>query len=123
MFVPPEFRNGPARRAEPLHYQFREAAAAFRMIPVAAVSVLVRYGGNDDLLRELRAAGPHRTLMRRLQRYAVGVPRGALPSLLERGFVEEVHPGVFVQTMPSLYSDVFGFDLFRDGFTPEETML
>ena len=118
--VPPEFRNGPANRPEPMHYQFREAAAAFRMIPDASVSILVRYGGNDALLDELRAAGPHRLLMRRLQRYAVGVPRGSLPSLLERGFVEEMHPGIFVQTMPSLYSDVFGFDLYRDGFSPED---
>ena len=41
-----------------------QAAAAFRMIPDASVSILVRYGGNDELLRELRAAGPHRTLTR-----------------------------------------------------------
>jgi CRISPR-associated endonuclease/helicase Cas3 len=106
-----------------LQYQFREAAAAFQMIPDASVSILVRYGGNEQLLDELRVAGPHRTLMRRLQRFAVGVPRGALASLLDRGFVEEIHPGIFVQTAPSLYSETTGFDLFRDGFTPEENML
>ena len=120
--VPPEFRNGPANRSEPMHYQFREAAAAFRIIPDASVSILVRYGGNDALLDELRSAGPHRLLMRRLQRYTVGVPRGSLSSLLERGFLEEMHPGIFVQTMPSLYSDLFGFDLYRKGFSPEDYM-
>lgn len=121
--VPVGFRNGPTHRAQPLQYQFREAAAAFQMIPDASVSILVRYGGNEQLLDELRVAGPHRTLMRRLQRFAVGVPRGALASLLDRGFVEEIHPGIFVQTAPSLYSETTGFDLFRDGFTPEENML
>ena len=121
--VPSEFRNGPANRPGPMQYQFREAAAAFQMIPDQSVSILVRYGGNDALLNELRVAGPHRTLMRRLQRYAVGVPRGALPSLIERGFVEEMHPGIFVQTLTSLYSDVFGFDLYRDGFSPEDCMV
>ena len=121
--VPAGFRNGPTHRAQPLQYQFREAAAAFQMIPDASVSILVRYGGNEQLLDELRVAGPHRTLMRRLQRFAVGVPRGALASLLDRGFVEEIHPGIFVQTAPSLYSETTGFDLFRDGFTPEENML
>ena len=121
--VPAGFRNGPTHRAQPLQYQFREAAAAFQMIPDASVAILVRYGGNEKLLDELRVAGPHRTLMRRLQRFAVGVPRGALASLLDRGFVEEIHPGIFVQTAPSLYSETTGFDLFRDGFTPEENML
>ena len=121
--VPPEFRNGPANRPEPMRYQFREAAAAFQMIPDSSISILVRYGGNDALLDELRVVGPHRTLMRRLQRYAVSVPGSMLESLLERGFVEELHPGVFVQTMPSLYSDVFGFDLYRDEFSPEDCMV
>ena len=121
--VPAGFRNGPTHRAQPLQYQFREAAAAFQMIPDASVAILVRYGGNEKLLDELRVAGPHRTLMRRLQRFAVGVPRGALASLLDRGFIEEIHPGLFVQTSPSLYSETTGFDLFRDGFTPEENML
>ena len=121
--VPAGFLNGPTHRAQPLQYQFREAASAFQMIPDASVSILVRYGGNEKLLDELRVAGPHRTLMRRLQRFAVGVPRGALASLLDRGFIEEIHPGLFVQTSPSLYSETTGFDLFRDGFTPEENML
>nr|MBO6295225.1 DEAD/DEAH box helicase [Schwartzia sp. (in: firmicutes)] len=121
--VPAGFLNGPTHRAQPLQYQFREAASAFQMIPDASVSILVRYGGNEKLLDELRVAGPHRTLMRRLQRFAVGVPRGALASLLDRGFVEEIHPGLFVQTASSLYSETTGFDLFRNGFTPEENML
>ena len=122
--VPKEFRNGTIGvRPEPMKYQFREAAAALKMIPDSSVSVLVRYGGSDKLLDALRVVGPKRDIMRRLQRYAVGVPRGAIGSLKERGFIEEMHPGVFVQTLPSLYSEVFGFDLFRDGINPEESII
>ena len=122
--VPGDFRNGTVcSRPAPMQYQFREAAAAFKMIPDSSVSVLVRYGGNDELLNTLRIVGPKRNIMRRLQRYAVGVPRSAASSLRERGFVEEMHPGVFVQTLPSLYSEVFGFDLFRDGIKPEESII
>ena len=121
--VPAEFRNGSGHQCQPMRYQFREAAAAFQMIPDATVPILVRYNENTKLLAELRNAGPHRNLMRRLQRYTVSVSKSSVPNLIERGFVEEMHPGVFVQTMPSLYSEIFGFDLFRSSFTPEETMI
>lgn len=122
--VPMAFRNGTIKtRPEPIKYQFREADAAFQMIPNANVSILVRYGDNEKLLDELRFVGPHRTLMRRLQRYAISIPRGALASLRERGFVEEMHPDIFVQTTPSLYSEITGFDLFRDGFSPEDYII
>ena len=122
--VPGDFRNGSVRTLpEPMQYQFREAAAAFQMIPDTSVAVLVRYGSSGPLLDALRAAGPKRDIMRRLQRYAVSVPRSAISQLLKRGFVEEMHPGVFVQTLPALYSDTFGFDIFRDGLTPQDAMI
>lgn len=121
--VPNGYRNGPNHHCEPLQYQFREAATAFRMIPDASLPILVRYGDSNKLLRELRDAGPHRKLMRQLQRYSVSVPKGTVPKLLERGFIEEMHSGIFVQTMPSLYSETFGFDLFRDTLSLEDHML
>jgi hypothetical protein len=37
--------------------------------------------------------------------------------------VEEPHPGVYVQTLPSLYSDVFGLDVYRDAVAPEDLMI
>ena len=122
--VPGEFRNGSARCAEPMHYQFREAAAAFKMIDGAAqISIIVRYGNNDLLIGSLRAAGLKRDIMRRLQRYTVNVPRSCIPGLLEKGMIEELrvppHPeeasGIYVQTMPSAYREDVGFDLFGEG--------
>lgn len=107
-----------------LQFQFREAAGAFKMIDdQASVPIVVRYGDNEKLIDEIRVVGPKRETMRRLQRYVVNVPRSMLPSLLEKGFVEEVHPGVHVQTLPSLYDGVLGFDLYRDGLSPEDLMI
>lgn len=130
--VPQEFRNGTTQRlAAPMQYQFREAAAAFQMIDDSAqASVIVRYDDSDALISSLRAAGPKRDIMRRLQRYTVNVPRRTLDDLLAKGLVEELRlppkpdtpSGVFVQTMPSAYSERFGLDLFRDGLSVEDNM-
>ncbi len=109
------------RDARDFQFQFREAAAAFRMIDDrASAAVIVRYGENGPLIRALLAVGPKRDIMRRLQRFTVTVPRHTLASLREKGFVEEPHPGVYVQTMPSLYSAVFGLDVYRDALAPED---
>ena len=122
--VPKEFSNGPSCRAAPMQYQFREAAAAFKIIDGAAqVPVIVRFDGSDSLIASLRAVGPKRDIMRRLQRYTVNVPRSCINGLIEKGMVEELSlpprkdepSGIYVQTMPSAYRDDIGFDLFGDG--------
>lgn len=127
--VPNELLAGTRQRAEPLHYQFREAASAFKMIDGASqVPIIVRYGGSDALIDSLRAVGPKRDTMRRLQRYTVNVPRGSLGDLLEKGMIEEMrvpprheeHSGLYVQTAPSVYREDIGFDLFGEGLKPED---
>ena len=127
--VPNEFLTGTRQRADPMQYQFREAAAAFKMIDGAAqVPIIVRYGGSDALIDSLRAVGPKRDIMRRLQRYTVNVPRGCLGALLEKGMIEEMrvpprheeHSGLYVQTMPSAYRDDIGLDLFGEGLRVED---
>jgi len=127
--VPNEFRNGTAHRPDPIQYQFREAAAAFKMIDGAAqVSIIVRYGNNDSLIDSLRAVGPKRDILRRLQRYAVNVPRSYIPGLLEKGMIEELRvppkreeaSGIYVQTMPSAYREDVGLDLFGEGLKVED---
>lgn len=127
--VPEGFRNGPAHCAEPMHYQFREAAAAFKMIDgTAQVSIIVRYGGSASFTDSLRAVGPKREIMRRLQRYTVNVPRSYIPGLLEKGMIEELRvppypeeaSGIYVQTMPSAYREDIGLDLFGEGLQVED---
>lgn len=127
--VPPEYLSEARQRAEPLKYQFREAASAFKMIDGASqISIIVRYGKSDVLIDSLRAVGPKRDIMRRLQRYTVNVPRGSLPGLLEKGFVEELRvlhrpeepTGIYVQTVPRAYKEDIGFDLFGEGLNVED---
>lgn len=131
--VPAEFGDGNDHWPDDVfHYQFREAATAFQMIDDSAqAAVIVRYDDSDALISSLRAAGPKRDIMRRLQRYTVNVPRRTLDDLLAKGLVEELRlppkpdtpSGVFVQTMPSAYSERFGLDLFREGISIEDNML
>ena len=118
-----EFAGWLARDARSCQFQFREAAAAFRMIDEASAPVVVRYGGNEKLIEQLRVVGPKRPIMRRLQRYTVNVPQRTLGDLSQKGFVEEMHPGVHVQTLDSLYSEAFGLDIFREALKGEETIL
>ncbi len=110
--------------ASAFQFQFREAARAFRMIDdQTSAPVIVRYGGNESLLRSLQVVGPKREIMRRLQRFTVNVPRRILTSLLEKGFVEEPHPGLYLQTLSSLYRDDSGLDYWREGIDPEELVI
>ena len=130
--VPKEFRNGTAHRPDPMQYQFREAAAAFKMIDgMMQVSIIVRYDNNDSLIDSLRTVGPKRDIMRRLQRYTVNVPRSCVHGFLERGMIEELRvppkredaSGIYVQTMPSAYRDDVGLDIFGDGMQTEDFII
>lgn len=104
-------------------FQFREGDKNFQMIDdQISVSITVRYGDNDTLIDQLRIVGPNRETMRALQRYTVSIPRSLIGELIEKGFIEEMYPGVFVQTIPSLYSENFGLDLYREGLQAEDLM-
>ena len=111
--------------ARNFQFQFREAAAAFRMIDdKASATVIVRYGGNDALIKSLLAVGPKRDIMRRLQRHTVNIPHNTLMQLLDKGFIEKFHPGIYVQAdMASLYSKTFGLDVYRAAPDAEDLML
>ena len=131
--IPTPYQNGTnAESPEPLKYQFREAATAFQMIDSKqSVSVIVRYGDSEKHISSLHMVGPKRETMRHLQRYCVNVPRSTLETLLEKGLVEELRTpqnpelpsGIFIQTISSAYSEVFGLDLLRDGLSPVDTLV
>ncbi len=109
--------------ARDLQFQFREAAEKFQMIKDESAAIIVRYDENPKLIDALRVVGPKREIMRKLQRYVVNVPRKMIADLLTKGFIEEMHPGVFVQTIDSLYSDQFGLDVWREGLSTEDCMI
>ncbi|MGI6100682.1 MAG: CRISPR-associated helicase Cas3' [Kiritimatiellia bacterium] len=107
-----------------LQFQFREAAQAFQMIDEkASATIIVRYDDNDSLINSLLTVGPKREIMRRIQRYTVNVPRGILMSLIEKGYVEEPFPGLYIQTLPSLYRNDIGLDYDREDISPEDLVI
>jgi CRISPR-associated endonuclease/helicase Cas3 len=93
------------------------------MIDQSSVPIIIRYADNDSLISSLITVGPKRNIMRRLQRYTVTVPRSMVVSLKQKGFIEEPHDGIFIQTIPSLYSMETGLDIFRGGLTTEECII
>lgn len=99
-----------------LAVDFRTAAGKFRLIDDEdSVPVIVLYRGPDgkgckvgDLIDQLRQGGPERKLMRKLQRYIVNLRRREALPLLERGDIEEILPGLYVQRGDGLYDAALG---------------
>ena len=97
------------RDARELKIQFRTAAEKFQLIDdVESQSILVWYGESQALIGKLKKDGPERWLMRKLQRYSVNLPRRVVDKLVETGEVQEVWPGIFAQTVSTLYDDKVG---------------
>ena len=107
------------RDAREAKVQFRTAAESFKMIQ-ESTSIIVQYGESEKWIEQLRFAGPTRDLMRRLQRFTVSVYPGLARKLLERGHIEEIHPGIFVQTFPGLYREETGLDLYSETLPIED---
>ena len=119
------FRDWLARDYAHFAFQFREAADAFKIIEENTVLVIVRYGESHKWIDALRAVGPKREIMRRLQRYTVNIFTTQLPDLLAKCQIEEMPAGcgIYVQTMLSLYDDTFGFDYEREALCPADLIL
>ncbi len=93
-----------------LEIQFRTASTNFKLIDDDYyVSVIVWYGQGEKLIEQLKNYGPERHRMRGLQRYIVNIPKPLHASLLKRGDLEELHPGIYVQTHSALYHEKTGF--------------
>lgn len=88
--------------------QFRTAADRFRLIDDQGQrSVLVLHGDGERLVSELLAAGPHRDLMRRLQRHSVTLYEYQWKKLLSSGDLE-MHDDFIIQKAEALYHPVLG---------------
>ncbi len=91
--------------------QFRTVAEKFRLIDDSAYqTILVRYGDGHELLERLEIEGPHRKLMRKLQRYSVNIPKRLFAQLEKQGDVRESKrlPGMFIQVGDTLYDKSLG---------------
>jgi len=89
--------------------QFRSAAEAFHIIDDAKQkTILVPYGEGEKFIAELKAKGPERWLLRKLQRYSVNIYNDQFYVLLNRGSIEEVSLGLFALTCKIEYDDSVG---------------
>lgn len=103
--------------ALPFHFQFRKAAAEFRLIDSEGVPVIVPWGAEgEDLCRELREAWttPSMKLLRRLQRFTVQIPERVWVKEGSTSF-EVLHEQFPVLAFPQTrYSSLYGLDLAAD---------
>lgn len=96
-------------------------AEKFRFIQDGNLSVIVWHDADDlawaaesskraGLLRAARATGqPETWLLRRLQQVTVTIPRTWHQEMCKQGDIEEIFPGIFLQTVKTLYTDTLGF--------------
>lgn len=102
-----------------LHFQFRTAAEKFSLIDDKAQrAVFVRYGDSPKWLDQLRAIGPTRENMRRLQRYTVNLSLWVFNQAKADGLLEEV--GKDFWCWIGNYDPVMGLDAFGAGRAPED---
>ena len=88
--------------------QFRTAAEKFRLIPDQGQrSVFVRWGAGAELIEKLKAIGPNRELMRRLQRHSVTLYDYQWKKLVASGDLE-MHEDFVMQKSEALYHSVLG---------------
>ena len=106
-----------------LDVAFRSVGDEFRLIDDQAQRpVFVQYGKGDVLIQELRQKGPYRSLMRQLQRYTVNLSVWLVEKMLNEGSLEEIWPGFFAQSFPSLYQESIGLDVYK-GNPPIEDLI
>jgi CRISPR-associated endonuclease/helicase Cas3 len=108
------------RQRSRLLFQFREMAAAFRMIRDEQLPVLVPYSRDpnmDNPVWDKLAANKVPFLpQRELQPYLVSLRKQAVQQMQQRGFVTEHESGVWILLNRSLYSR-------EKGLNPEATTL
>lgn len=118
------YENNLIRDVNPeIEIQFRSAGTEFKMIKSGQKNIFVRFGDGAEYIEELRKNGPERTLMRKLQRYTVGLYEQAFFDLLTDGRIEEIWPGIYAQSQLSIYSDETGLALYESRMPIEDLMI
>lgn len=83
-----------------------------------SVSVAVCYEKGKELIRLLKIEGPHRDLMRKLQRYMVNIPQNKANELLQSGALFELECGIVIQNINNddgnnIYDYEYGLNIFN----------
>jgi len=104
-----------------IHLQFRSYAMEFKLIDDQAQRpVIVRYSKSEELIKQVQIIGPTRENMRKLQRYTVNLSVWKIDKMKSDGLIEETRDGILIQTMPNLYSDKIGFDIYKETLPVED---
>jgi len=99
--------------------QFRTAAAKMKLIQTKDVTVLVPYEKGEALIGQLEKQDPHRSLLRKLQRYAVNVPEYWFERMRASGDISELKSGLFALASPVLYHPELGLLMEQEPIHPE----
>jgi CRISPR-associated endonuclease/helicase Cas3 len=116
------------KNLEALAVNFRTASENFKLVEDGdMVPIIVQYTGPDGtdtnaamLIARLRKGKPERWLMRKLQRYAVNVHRRYAEPMQQRGDIEELMPGLFVQVGDVLYHKDKGLQIDHIQLPPDQ---
>jgi CRISPR-associated endonuclease/helicase Cas3 len=119
------FRDWLVKDVNPhMQVQFRTAAEEFKLIDDQAQRpVIVRHGGNEKLIRSLKAVGPKREIMRKLQRYTVNVPVRMAAAMQADGRLEEPWPGILAQSDFNIYDRQTGLAVYVERLPVEDLVV
>ncbi|WP_197527364.1 CRISPR-associated helicase Cas3' [Pirellulimonas nuda] len=112
----------PEERGE-FAYDFRTAAERFQFIEDASQTLFVSYGDGIQLIEQLRQSGPQRWLLRKLQRYTVGVFQWAYNALLAARDIEILDSGFSVLANSDSYGHNLGLRLDAPGYREPKNMV
>lgn len=103
---------------------FRTAARKFRIIDDSMQkTIFVRYGEGERFIDLVKARGPDRWLMRKLQRYTVNIYNNQFNELRRRGAIEEVHPQIFALSSRLDYSEDTGLLVDETLYNPDQFII
>lgn len=102
-------------------FQFREAAAAYRVIEEQTTPIIVPYSAKGHAFIEdiLQSSVLDRTLLRRAQRFTVSVHPRQLAALEATGACDLVHGAIHVLNDSTLYDTDLGLAIDAESASPE----
>jgi len=107
-----------------IEIQFKTVATRFQLIDDSeSSSLFVRFGEGPSLIDHLKRKGPESWLLRKLQRFAVSLPKYAFGQLLAQGKIVEAYPGFYAQEFDGFYDDNTGVKLDDEMIEPMSLML